>query len=360
MLKYRGSKLARTGLLGVVLVVLIIAVGLQPERIANWASALRYHAMFVEAGGLQAGNDVVLSGVKVGSVTKVSLYQGKAQVDFTVAGRYPLGGDSSAHIRTGSLLGERVMALQSEGSATLDSNATIPVTRTSSPYSLTDAVGDLTTNTAGTDTQSLNQSLDALSATIDRIAPHVGPAFDGLTRLSRSINERNDTLSDLLAKAGDVTAILSQRSQQVNALILNADALFGVLNDRRLQIVGLLANTSAVAKQLSGLVSDNEAELAPALEKINSVTAVLEKNRDNIAKALPGLRKFLATQGETVANGFYYNAFIPNLQPAQILQPFLDYAFGFRRGTDAGQPPDNAGPRAELNLPRNGIPGGSR
>ena len=61
-----------------------------------------------------------------------------------------------------------------------------------------------------------------------------------------------------------------------------------------------------------------------------------------------------------LSNGFYYTANIPNLLPGQLLQPFLDYAFGFRRGVNAGQPPDNAGPRAELPFPVNGIPGGSR
>jgi phospholipid/cholesterol/gamma-HCH transport system substrate-binding protein len=66
------------------------------------------------------------------------------------------------------------------------------------------------------------------------------------------------------------------------------------------------------------------------------------------------------TQGEAVNNGYYYNAFVGNLIPSQSLQPFLDYIFGFRRGTDAGQPPDNAGPRAEFPFPYNGIPGGSR
>jgi len=73
-----------------------------------------------------------------------------------------------------------------------------------------------------------------------------------------------------------------------------------VLAARRQAIVGLLANTSAVAKQLSGLVHDNEQQLAPTLDKLNSVMAVLEKNRDNIAKALPGLAKYQATLGETL------------------------------------------------------------
>jgi phospholipid/cholesterol/gamma-HCH transport system substrate-binding protein len=360
MLKYRESNLIRAGVLGAVLILLIVAVGLQPERIAQWATSVRHQALFTEAGGLSVGNDVTISGIKVGTVTDISLQNGDALVTFTTEGRHPLGSQTTAHIRTGSLLGERVLTLESEGSGRLRSSDVIPTSRTSSPYSLTDAVGDLAANTAGTDTESLNQSLDTLSATIDQLAPRLGPTFDGLSRLSRSINSRNENLADLLRSASEVTTVLGQRSQQLNTLILNANDLLAVLDSRRQAIVDLLANTAAVAEQLTGLVADNEAQLAPTLDRLNSVTEVLERNRDNITKFLPDMRKFMLSQGETLANGPYYNAFVPNLQPAQIMQPFLDYAFGFRRGVDAGQPPDNAGPRAELPLPYNGIPGGSR
>jgi phospholipid/cholesterol/gamma-HCH transport system substrate-binding protein len=232
----------------------------------------------------------------------------------------------------------------------------IPPSRTSSPYSLTDAVGDLTQNTAATDTATLNQSLDTLAATIDQIAPQLRPTFDGLTQLSRSLNSRNESLGQLLSSAADVTGIVADRSQQVNQLILNANDLVDVLVQRRQAIIDLLANTSALAQQLSGLINDNEQKLAPTLDKLNAVAAMLERSRDNIAKMLPALAKFQVTLGETVANGYYYNAYVPDLVPGNILQPFLDYAFGFRRGNNAGRPPDNAGPRAELPFPRNGIP----
>jgi phospholipid/cholesterol/gamma-HCH transport system substrate-binding protein len=360
MLKYRGANLIRPGIIGIVLILLVIAIGLQPERLWSWATAIRYQAMFAEAGGLAVGNEVRTSGMKVGSVTGVSLDRGKVLVTFSVDAKTRLGSDSTAHIRTGTLLGQRILAVESAGSGRLDSSDVIPMSRTSSPYSLTQAVSDLTTNTAGTDTDSINQSLDTLADTIDQVAPQLSATFDGLSRLSRALNGRNDTLRELLKSAGQVSGVLGQRSQQLNTLILNANDLVGVLNDRREAIVSLLSSTSAVARQLSGLVADNERELAPALERLNSVTAMLEKNRDNIAQALPGLAKYQITQGEAVANGFYYNAYEPNLVPAQFLQPFLDYAFGFRRGVNAGQPPDNAGPRAEIPFPYNGIPGGSR
>ncbi|MGV0743809.1 MCE family protein [Mycolicibacterium sp. XJ870] len=356
MLKYRGNRLIRAGFIGVVVIVLTIIVGLNPDALLTWATSVRYRAQFTHAGGLVSGNEVKVSGVTVGSVSDIELQDGTALVTFTVEGKVGLGEQTTAHIRTGSLLGQRVLTLESSGDSALSPNSIIPVSRTGSPYSLTDAVGELTANSAGTDTASLNQSLDTLSATLDQITPQLGPAFDAVAQLSRSINSRDETLAELLRHTGAVTDVLATRSQALNTLILNANDLVGALAERRQAIVDLLANTSAVAQQVSGLVADNEAQLAPTLEKLNSVTAMLEKNRDNIAKALPGLAKYQVTQGETVANGWYYNAYIPNLALPEVLQPFLDYAFGFRRGSEKGQPPDDAGPRAEIPFPYNGIP----
>ncbi len=360
MLKYRQSSLVRTGFIGLVLMILIIAVGLQPQQLVAMATSVRYQAVFAEAGGLSAGNNVKVSGVTVGTVSDVELDQGKALVTFAVNSKVRLGEQTTAQIGIGTLLGERVLVVEPRGNGRIRSLGVIPATRTSSPYSLTDALDEFTSNTAATDTAAINQSLDVLSETIERLAPQLGPTFDGVSRLSKSLNERNESLSGLLSAAADVTGILSERSQQVNSLILNANDLLGVLQNRRHSVVNLLANTTAVAQQLSAMVDENEAELAPTLAQLNRVSEVLERNRDNLTKSLTGLAKYQLTQGEAVNNGFYYYGFASNLLPGPAIQPFLDYALGFRRGVDAGQPPDNAGPRAEFPFPVNGIPGGSR
>ena len=355
MLKYRGRGLVKAGFIGVVLIALVIAVGLAPDRLLSWATSVRYQAVFTEAGGLTAGNAVTVSGLKVGSVSDISLRNGEALVMFSIKSTVPLGSDTTAHIRTGSLLGERVLTLESAGRGTMHPMDVIPDTRTSSPYSLTEAVSDLTAYAEGTKTEQVNRSLDILADTLKEIAPRLGPTFDALTRVSRTINGRNQSLGDLLKSAANVSGILSERSQQVNRLILNSNDLLQVLAARRQEIVELLAATSTVAKQLTGVVHDNERDLAPALERLNSVTAMLEKNRDNIGKALPALAKFEITVGEAVSSGFYYQAFVPNLIVQQILQPFFDRFLGFRFGAP-GEPPDNTGPRQLLPFPYNGIP----
>ena len=86
MLKYRGNKLIRTGFMGVVLAILIVLIGLSPETLTSMATAIRYQAQFSDAGGLTAGNDVTIAGIKVGSVSDVSLQGRNALVTFAVDG----------------------------------------------------------------------------------------------------------------------------------------------------------------------------------------------------------------------------------------------------------------------------------
>jgi phospholipid/cholesterol/gamma-HCH transport system substrate-binding protein len=350
MLKYRGGGRVKAGLIGVALAVMVILVGLSPDRFVSWATMVRYQALFSEAGGIATGNPVIVSGMKVGTVSDVSLRHGDALLTFAMKGDVLLGSETTAHIRTGSLLGERMLTLESAGGGTLHPMALIPVSRT-------EAVSDLTSDTAGTNTTALNQSLDTLSSTLDQLAPQMGPAFDALTRLSRTLNSRNKNLSDLFKSAGDVTGILSERSQQVNKLILNSDSLLQVLVARRQEIVDLLANTSAVAKQLTALVHDNESTLAPTLERLNRVTEVLQKNRDNIGKALPGLAKFEITVGEAIAGMYAYQAFVPNFLVPQLFQELFDYLWGFRTfDTSKGPGFPSPVPRALTPWPYNSIP----
>src|SRR5690242_6687838 len=139
MLKYRGSKLIRTGFIGVVLTILIILVGLSPESLTSLATAIRYQAQFSDAGGVTAGNDVTIAGIKVGSVSAVSLKGHNALVTFAIDSTVELGSDTTAHVRTGTLLGERVLTLESSGASTMHPMDVIPVSRTASPYSLTEA-----------------------------------------------------------------------------------------------------------------------------------------------------------------------------------------------------------------------------
>lgn len=197
----------------------------------------------------------------------------------------------------------------------------IALDRTNSPYSLTDALGDLTTTTSELDTEQINESLEALSDSLQDTPPEIRGALDGMTRLSQSINARDESLSQLLERAEGVTGILAERSDQVNELIVEANSLFGELSLRRDAITQLIANISAVSRELTGLVQDNQAQMGPTLEVLNRVTENLQANKENIAGALDGLGPYISALGESVASGPFFNAYVSNILPARGGRP---------------------------------------
>jgi len=77
---------------------------------------LKLVALFDEIGGLSPRAPVVISGVKVGQVKTIDLYEDmRAEVVIEVDGRLELPIDTSASIRTSGLLGNQFVQLEPGG-----------------------------------------------------------------------------------------------------------------------------------------------------------------------------------------------------------------------------------------------------
>ena len=76
-----------------------------------------YTAQFSEAGGLKVGDPIDIAGVTVGKVTGLSLEKTWVKAEFT--SDVHLGKESSAMIKTGTLLGARFVELRPKGSGDL-------------------------------------------------------------------------------------------------------------------------------------------------------------------------------------------------------------------------------------------------
>ena len=116
-----------------------------------------YSAYFAEAGGLLAGDAVQVSGF--GSArcrASTSTAPGAGQVQGRQA-TSELGDRTEAAIKTKSLLGTKILEITPRGDGQL--SGPIPLERTTSPYQLPDALGDLTTTISGLNTDQLSHSL---------------------------------------------------------------------------------------------------------------------------------------------------------------------------------------------------------
>jgi phospholipid/cholesterol/gamma-HCH transport system substrate-binding protein len=300
----------RAGIVGVVLAASVVLATLQYRQLPFFAADVSYTAEFADAGGLSVGDDVDVAGIKVGRVQSIELSGDHVRVRFALPPRIRLGERTTAMIKTLTVLGRKLLAVQPAGTGRLAAHSDIPIQRTTSPYSLTDALGDLTDTVDTLDTTQLNDALNTLSDALSDTPAPLRATMGGVAALSRSLNARDQALRDLLAKAQQVTGVLATRSGQVNTLVDDGDQLLAELDLRRTAISELIANVGAVSQQLTGLVQDNRTQLTPALTQVNQVLALLQRNRDKINQAVDGLEGYAVALSEQVGSGPYFQALV--------------------------------------------------
>jgi phospholipid/cholesterol/gamma-HCH transport system substrate-binding protein len=313
------------GLVGIALLVGVVVASFSYDRIPFIKGTEDYAAYFAEAGGIKTDSDVRVSGMSVGRVSAIHLEGTQVRVDFTVRDGVDLGDRTEAAIKTETVLGTKMLELNPRGDGRL--TGPIPIERTTSPYDLPSALGDLTTTISGLDTTQLSASLTTLAQTFENTPPDVKVALEGVARFSDTLNTRDAQLRNLLANANKVTGVLAKRSDQIAALVVNANALLSELLAQRSSVDALMNDLTAVSRQISGLVADNRTQLKPALDKLNGVLGILDNRKQELQKTLGLLRRYAMSFGEVLGAGPFFKASVVNLVPGQFSQPFIDSAF---------------------------------
>jgi phospholipid/cholesterol/gamma-HCH transport system substrate-binding protein len=278
-----------------------------------------YTAYFAEAGGLQAGNEVRIAGVVVGHVTGVSLDGDKVAVTFQEKGAW-LGNATTAAIKIKTLLGDKYLALDPLGTAALNPAEPIPLSRTTSPYDVQTAFSDIGQQLGQINTAQLGRSLQVLSDAFASTPPYVRSALSGLAALSSSVASRQAQVASVLAGTRTVTGVLASEDSRFQALLTDGNLLLAELKERQAAISSLLVTTQALGTQLSGLVTDNQAKLGPALQALNQVTSVLEQNQANLTQALALAGPYYRLIGNALGNGRWLDAYVCGLIPSSYLE----------------------------------------
>jgi phospholipid/cholesterol/gamma-HCH transport system substrate-binding protein len=314
----------RTGIFGVVLVVCVVLLAFGYAGLPFWPQGKTYDAYFTDAGGISPGNAVYVSGLKVGKVASVGLAGNSAKVTFSVDRHVAVGDQSLAAIRTDTILGERSISVTPAGSGKA---TTIPLSRTTTPYTLAGALEDLGQNANDLNKPRFEQSLNVLTDTLRDATPELRGALDGVASLSRTLNRRDEALQGLLAHAKSVTSVLSQRADQVNKLVDDGNELFAALDERRAALGQLISGISGLSTQISGFVADNRKEFGPALSKLNLVLSNLNERRDYITEALKRLPTYATELGEVVGSGPGFNVNVFSVIPAPLMAAMFDFFY---------------------------------
>ncbi|MGZ8814374.1 MAG: MlaD family protein, partial [Mycobacterium sp.] len=78
------DKTLRAGIFGIAVLVCVVLIAFGYSSLPFLPQGKSYEAFFADAGGISPGNDVNISGIKVGKVGDVALAGEVAKVTFTV------------------------------------------------------------------------------------------------------------------------------------------------------------------------------------------------------------------------------------------------------------------------------------
>jgi phospholipid/cholesterol/gamma-HCH transport system substrate-binding protein len=320
----RDTNPIRTGVFGIAIVLCVVLVCFGYTKLPFWPQGKPYEAYFADAAGISPGNDVRVSGIKVGQVRSVRLSGANAKVTFTVDHKIRVGDQSMVSIKTDTILGQKSLEVTPAGAG---ESTTIPLARTTTPYTLNTALQDLGQNATVLDKQQFTQALGVLTDSLHEATPQLRQALDGVAALSASINANDEALAQLLSRAKSVTKVLADRAGQVNQLVVDGNQLFAALDERRAALGTLIGGIQGVSQQISGFVADNRREFGPALTKLNLVFDNLLQRKEHISEALKRLPSYATALGEVVASGPGFHINLYGLPPAPLAELLLDLYF---------------------------------
>lgn len=315
MTPFRERNPVIIGLVSMSVLAVLLVAAFRAQDLPVIGGGDTYYAEFAEAGGLQSDDEVRIAGVRVGQVKSIELADGVVRVAFQVKTDSGFGPDSRADIKVKTLLGSMYISLDPAGSGQLEEGATIPVERTSSPFDVVEAFEGLADTAGDIDTDQLARSLTTLADLTRNTPEEFRAALDGVSRLSTNIADKNEEIGSLLLNLERVSSVLDDRDEDLVDLMSDADVLFQALVARRDQIHRLLVSTQELSRELTRLVRDTRGDLEPALQELEDVLAVLNKNEDNIDDSIRLMAPFYRVFSNTLGSGPWFDTYIQNLPP---------------------------------------------
>ena len=295
--------------------VTVMATGLLVVLIGNlsFGETKDYKAQFTDVTGVSKGDDVRISGVKVGSVKEVAVAGAdRAEVTFSLDADTTLSDTTRVAIRYRNLVGQRYLSISDElgGGGTMEEGDTIPVGRTQPALDLTVLFNGF---------KPLFQALTP--SDINKLSYEIIQVFQG----------EGGTLESLLAHTASVTNTLADRDQVIDSLIENLNSVLDHFADRDKQLSRLivtfrrfveglakdrnalldpLQDISTLSQETAGLLTGIREPLVRDVKQLRRLGGNLESNEQELDRAIQVLPIKLNKIGNTATYGSWFNFYL--------------------------------------------------
>ena len=285
----------------------------------------RLTAYFVSATGIYPGDELRVSGGKVGTVSSIQPLPSQAKLVLEIDRDVPIPADAKAVIVSQNLVSARYVQLTPgyrKSGPTMGDGAVIPLERTAVPVEWDEVVSQLTR--LATD---LGPSSAVSSTSVSRFIESAAGALDGngaklrqtlaqLSGLGRILANGSGNIVDIIKNLQNFVTTLRDSRQQIVQFEDRLATLSSVLNDSRSDLDAALSDLSVALGQVKGFVAENRDKTAEQLQRLAHVTQTLADQRMDVENILHGAPT-------AFANGYsIYNPNVPGAIGSFIINNF--------------------------------------
>jgi phospholipid/cholesterol/gamma-HCH transport system substrate-binding protein len=260
---------------GIVLAGLIVAAAAVIVR-DTFFRPKTISAYFTTATAIYPGDDVRVSGIKVGTIASVQPQGTQAKLTMKLERDVPIPADAKAVIVAQNLVASRYVQLTPyrSGGPTMRDGAVIPVERTAVPV-----------------------EWDEVKAQLDRLAKDLGPTSNApagpvgrfIESSADALEGNGDKLRQTLAQLSGVGRILADGSGNIVDIIKNLQTFVTALRDSKQQIVQFQNRLAT----LTSVVNDNRSDLDAALKDLSVAVGEVQRfiagSRDQTSESIQRL-----------------------------------------------------------------------
>lgn len=239
----------------------------------SWALPLErehyvdYCAMMSDSIGLFVGNPVTQMGYKIGEVNAITPALDNVRIDFKVVRSRPIPADVRAVTRSPSILADRALELVGNYASgpQLRSGTCIPLSRSTTPKSLSDIIGSATTFLNGINPEG-SANIGDIVTSLDQALRDTGPKMNQLLTTSSAVLDSPDrAISDLHSIIVNLTTLTATLREISGPLKQSMLATYKTTADVE---KALATPVFQGATSLVGLASDIEVELGDQIQTI--------------------------------------------------------------------------------------------
>ena len=276
-------------------------------------SATKYSAVFKDVSDLQKGDSVRVAGIRVGTVTGVSLRSDKTvAVDFEADRKVVLTAGSRAAVRYLNLVGDRYLELvDGPGEARImPGGSQIPPDRTMPALDLDVLLNGLKPVVQGLDPQDINQLTTSLIQIMQGQGGTIESLLSRTSSFTNALADNGQLVEHLIDNLNAAMATLSEDGEKFSGAIEKLRQLVGELSAEREPIGAAIDSLSNGTTSLAGLLGQAREPLAATVDQLNRLAPAVDEKKDLLDAVLqksPENYRKLARMG---SYGSFFNYYL--------------------------------------------------